>query len=63
MKSENLELPYIPSNDHKKSTAFVGYRTMNMLGTAKIIDIDDLSTLPEYRGKGYAGGLLKYVEQ
>ena len=63
MKGENFELAYIPSNENKKAAAFVGYRTMNMLRTGKIIYIDDLFTLPEYRGKGFAGGLLNYVEQ
>jgi GNAT superfamily N-acetyltransferase len=32
------------------------------LYNGKHIYIDDLSTLPEYRGKGYAGLLLDYVE-
>lgn len=63
MKEENFELAYIPTDDHKKAAAFVGFRTMNMLRTGRIIYIDDLFTLADYRGKGYAGKLLNYVEQ
>jgi predicted GNAT family acetyltransferase len=41
--------------------AFAGFRNMHMLHSGKIIYIDDLSTLPQYRGKGYAGKLLDYL--
>ncbi|WP_090386609.1 hypothetical protein [Dyadobacter sp. SG02] len=47
MKGKNFELAYIPSSDHEEAAAFVGYRTMNMLRTGKIIYVDDLFTLPE----------------
>ena len=36
---------------------------MQMLYSGEIIYIDDLSTLPEYRGKGYAGTLLDYLHK
>ncbi len=47
------------------STAFsaMGFRIMEMLYCGKFIYIDDLSTLPECRGKGYAGRLLDWVVQ
>ena len=41
--------------------AFAGFRNMHMLHSGKIIYIDDLSTLPQYRGRGYAGQLLDYL--
>ncbi len=63
MEKEYFELAYIPSEDNKKAAAFIGYRTMNMLRTGKIIYVDDLFTLPEYRGHGYAGALLDYVHK
>ncbi|WP_375447273.1 GNAT family N-acetyltransferase [uncultured Fibrella sp.] len=39
----------------------VTYRQMTMLVSGKTIYIDDLSTLPEARGKGYAGALVDFV--
>jgi len=44
-----------------KAVAAVGYRFQNFLYNGKHIYIDDLSTLPEYRGRGYGGKLLDYV--
>ncbi|MBD2699909.1 GNAT family N-acetyltransferase [Spirosoma sp. BT702] len=41
--------------------AVVGYRYMNLLYSGKTLYIDDLSTLPEGRGKGYASALLDFV--
>ena len=58
-----FELACIPSDDGSKAAAFIGFRTMDMLRTGKMIYIDDLFTLPEYRGRGYAGKLLEYVDQ
>jgi GNAT superfamily N-acetyltransferase len=39
----------------------VGFRPMDTLAWGRIIYIDDLSTVAEARGKGYAGRLLDYV--
>ena len=47
--------------ENKIACAFAGFRNMHMLYNGKTIYIDDLSTLPEYRGKGYAGMLLDYI--
>ena len=41
--------------------AVTGYRYMNLLYSGKTLYIDDLSTLPEARGKGYAGALVDFV--
>ena len=43
------------------SPAVVGYRFMNFLYSGKTIYIDDLSTLADARGKGYASQLLDFV--
>lgn len=63
IKNEKVELVCILSDDGKKAAAFIGYRYMNMLRTGQIIYIDDLFTLPEFRGRGYAGRLLEFVEK
>jgi GNAT superfamily N-acetyltransferase len=46
-----------------ESLAFsaIGFRMMEMLYCGRFIYIDDVSTLPEHRGKGYAGQLLDWV--
>ncbi|WP_264538150.1 GNAT family N-acetyltransferase [Flavobacterium sp. N1736] len=63
IKSGGFELACIPSDDGSKAAAFIGFRAMDMLRTGKMIYIDDLFTLPEYRGRGYAGKLLEYVDK
>ncbi len=45
------------------AVAFAGFRNMHMLYSGKTIYIDDLSTLPQHRGKGYGGRLLDYIHQ
>jgi len=60
---ERFKLVYIPNDDHTKAAAFTGYRTMLFLRTSWQIYIDDLYTDPAYRGRGYAGALLQYVDR
>lgn len=45
----------------EKAVAALGFRYMTMLYAGNIIYVDDLTTLPESRGKGYASALLDYV--
>jgi GNAT superfamily N-acetyltransferase len=59
MITEGYTLVYI--EEHGKAVAAVGFRYLQFLYNGKQYYIDDLSTLPEYRGKGYAGKLLDYV--
>jgi GNAT superfamily N-acetyltransferase len=63
MGQEGYHLLYIAENKTDKAVAIAGYRNMQMLYCGKIIYIDDLVTLPEYRGKGYAGHLLDYIHR
>lgn len=65
MEQEGYRLLYVAVEENKinKVVAVAGYRNMHMLYCGKIIYIDDLSTLPAYRGKGYAGRLLDYIHQ
>ena len=44
-----------------EAVAVVGYRHLQFLFNGKHIYIDDLSTLPTFRGCGYAGALLDFV--
>jgi GNAT superfamily N-acetyltransferase len=59
MKAENYSLIYIEEN--QKAMAVCGFRYVTNLFEGKHIYIDDLSTLPEARGKGYAGALFDFV--
>jgi ribosomal protein S18 acetylase RimI-like enzyme len=47
--------------DDNKPVAFAGIRRMQTYYAGKTIYIDDLSTLPEYRKKGYGKKLLEHI--
>jgi GNAT superfamily N-acetyltransferase len=59
MMTEGYQLAFI--EDDGKAVAAIGYRYLQYLYNGKHIYIDDLSTLPAARGKGYGGMLLDYV--
>jgi GNAT superfamily N-acetyltransferase len=59
MMSEGYQLAFIEEDG--KAVAAIGYRYLQYLYNGKHIYIDDLSTLPAARGRGYAGKLLDYV--
>jgi GNAT superfamily N-acetyltransferase len=59
MIDEGYKMIYI--EDGGRAVSFCGYRPMTLLYTGRSFYIDDLCTLPEARGKGHAGILLKYV--
>ncbi|MES2645983.1 MAG: GNAT family N-acetyltransferase [Bacteroidota bacterium] len=60
MWQDGFKLAFIEEDD--KGVAAIGYRHLQFLYNGKHIYIDDLVTLPGYRGKGYAAALLDYVE-
>ena len=60
MQASGYVLAYVESNG--KAPAAVGYRYLHFLTHGKHIYIDDLSTLPEARGKGYGTALLDFVK-
>lgn len=59
MKEESYTLIYIEDGD--KAVSACGFRYLTTLFEGRYIYIDDLSTLPEARGKGHAGALFDYV--
>lgn len=59
MFGEGYELAFIEENE--KAIAMIGYRYLRFLYNGKHIYIDDLSTLPEARGKGCGAALLEFV--
>jgi len=56
---EGYTLAFIERDN--KAVAAIGFRYLQFLYNGKHYYIDDLSTLPEYRGNGYAGKLLDFV--
>lgn len=67
MIREGYVMAYIPEEvpaggaGAPRAAAAVGFRVLRFLLHGEHIYIDDLSTLPEHRGKGMAGALLDYV--
>ncbi|AUD04993.1 GNAT family N-acetyltransferase [Spirosoma pollinicola] len=60
--NEGFVLAFVPAEDPSEpASAVMGYRTLNFLYSGKTIYIDDLSTLPSARGKGYASMLVDFV--
>jgi len=57
--ADNRQLIYIEENGEAAGIAV--FETGYNLFRGKYIYIDDLSTLPEYRGNGYAGILLDWI--
>ncbi|CAG5012083.1 hypothetical protein DYBT9275_05100 [Dyadobacter sp. CECT 9275] len=57
--ADNRQIIFIEEDETAASIAV--FETGYNLFRGKYIYIDDLSTLPEYRGKGYAGVLLDWI--
>lgn len=60
MIKEGYQLAFIEQDGI--AVAAIGYRYLQFLFNGKHIYIDDLSTLPKARSKGYGGKLLDFVE-
>src|SRR6185295_965685 len=59
MMEEGYILAFI--EEDSIAVAAIGFRYMQLLYNGKQYYIDDLTTLPKSRGKGYGGKLLDYV--
>ena len=60
--NEGFVLAFVASeNLTEPAPAVIGYRVLNFLHSGKTLYIDDLSSLPDARGKGYASALLDFV--
>lgn len=60
MMAEGYQLAFIEGNAGYAESV-VGFRYLQFTFCGKHFYIDDLSTLPEARGKGYAGKLLDHI--
>lgn len=61
MIGEGYILAFIEADG--KAVSAIGYRYLQYLYNGKHFYIDDLTTLAEARGNGYAGALLDYVAE
>jgi len=61
LANDRFSVAFVDLGDHVPAPAVITFRRMTMLVSGKTIYIDDLSTLPEGRGKGYAGALVDFV--
>ena len=62
--NDRFILAFVESeNPSESAPAVVGYRILHFLHSGKTLYIDDLSSLPEARGKGYASALLSFVTE
>ncbi len=59
MQEENYTLIYFEENNEAVSAC--GFRYLTTLFDGRYIYIDDLTTVPEGRSKGYAGKLFDYI--
>jgi GNAT superfamily N-acetyltransferase len=59
MMTEGYTLAFVEENG--LAAAAIGFRYQQKLFDGKQIYVDDLTTLPEHRGKGYGGLLLDHV--
>ncbi|GAB4030254.1 GNAT family N-acetyltransferase [Spirosoma gilvum] len=61
-QTDDFVLAYVDTgNPEEPVPAVTGYRYLNLLYSGKTLYIDDLSTLPEARGKGYASALVDFI--
>ncbi len=58
-QSQGYRLSYL--RDSKVVVAAAGYRILEFLAWGRVLYIDDLITLPEKRGAGYAGALMDWM--
>ncbi|NQY43999.1 MAG: GNAT family N-acetyltransferase [Legionellales bacterium] len=63
IRNSGYHLMYIPDQSSEMVISVLGYRIFDNLAWGKIFYIDDISTLPAYRNKGFASKLLDWSIQ
>ena len=58
-QSQGYRLSYL--RDSETVVAAAGYRVLEFLAWGRVLYVDDLITLPEKRGAGYAGALMDWM--
>ena len=52
---------FAPDGDDAMALAVAGFRVVHMLAWGRALYVDDLSTVPRARGRGYAGALMDWL--
>lgn len=61
LRAEGYRLAASYEDGETEAAAVAGFRIMHLLAWGRILYVDDLSTLPEHRGRGHAGGLMRWL--
>jgi GNAT superfamily N-acetyltransferase len=61
LRPEGYRLAASLEEGEDEASAVAGYRILHLLAWGRILYVDDLSTLPERRGRGHAGGLMRWL--
>ncbi|CAM3625243.1 GNAT family N-acetyltransferase [Deinococcus frigens] len=61
-RAEGYRLAGAFEDGRTEAAAAAGYRVMELLAYGRIVYLDDLSTLPDARGKGHARALLEWLD-
>ncbi|CAM3192057.1 N-acetyltransferase domain-containing protein [Deinococcus saxicola] len=61
-RAEGYRLAGAFEDGRTEAAAVAGYRVMELLAYGPILYLDDLSTLPDARGRGHARALLEWLD-
>ncbi|GGK23148.1 N-acetyltransferase GCN5 [Deinococcus malanensis] len=62
LAAEGYRLVGVFEDEDGPAVTVAGYRTMTTLAGGRTLYLDDLSTLPRFRGRGHAGRLLVWLD-
>ncbi len=61
LRPEGYRLIASVEEGEEEASAVAGFRILHLLAWGQVLYVDDLSTLPERRGRGHAGGLMRWL--
>jgi GNAT superfamily N-acetyltransferase len=61
LRPEGYRLAGSFEEGEEEASAVAGFRVLHLLAWGRILYLDDLSTRPERRGRGHAGGLMRWL--
>ncbi len=60
-RPEGYRLAASMEEGEEEASAVAGFRILHLLAWGRVLYVDDLSTVPERRGRGHAGGLMRWL--
>jgi GNAT superfamily N-acetyltransferase len=61
LRPEGYRLAASFDEGEEEASAVAGFRILHLLAWGRILYVDDLSSLPERRGRGHAGALMRWL--